>query len=269
MKSKSKKLIELPVYEISLKFNNNLFQAYLFEIFEKLNINLSPKSIIHESIEINNLVTVNFKGRRSIIIFFDKLSTVSFNHQTFFEDIEKYINMTSNSEITIIFYEINEEIFPQKNELIFFLTTEVGIKIFDCGTSNELLEFIQNYTDSIISKEEKSKITFFESKPVSTTNLCDIEGITDESTLIWIKHLMCIPGISENKAINISKIYPNFLSLMEHYNKPGYNDREKENFLKDIEVANKSKNKVTKLGAALSSKIYKVFNSCDSNIIIN
>jgi hypothetical protein len=270
MKSKSKKKdIELPVYRISLNFTNNLLQTYTFEIFEKMNIALNAEEIKCDEFKLINTIHIQYKGEIFLLFLFDRSMSDSVASGYLFDIIHKLLKITKNINITLIFHEINEEILADRNDLIFFINTELGVKIFECNSSNEFIEFLQNYSDSILTKEEKSKLTFFESKPVNTTNLCELEGITDETTLTWIRHLMCIPGISETKAIAVAKVYPNYTSLIDQYNKSGYNEREKESFLKDIEVDNKNKNKTTKLGVALSTKIYKVFNSTDPNIIIN
>jgi hypothetical protein len=48
-----------------------------------------------------------------------------------------------------------------------------------------------------------------------------------------------------------------------------YSESEKENLLKNIEVINKTKNKVTKIGPSLSIKIYNFFKASDPNLIVN
>jgi hypothetical protein len=270
MKSKSKKKeVELPVYQISLNFTNNLLQTYIFEIFEKMTIPLNAQAIKIEDFELVNTIHVEHKGEVFLLFLFDRSMVESVDVAYLFKSIEYMLKITKNVNITIIFHEINEEILADRNDMIFFINTELGIKIFECNSNNEFIDYLHHFSDSIITKEEKSKITFFESKPTNTTNLCELEGITDETTLTWIRQLMCIPGISETKAIAVAKVYPNYVSLIEQYNKSGYNEKERESFLKDIEVDNKAKNKTSKLGVALSTKIYKVFNSTDSNIIIN
>jgi hypothetical protein len=267
MKSK-KKDIEIPSYDISLSFTNNLFQTYLFEIFDKLNITLNPTKIVQDDMELFNLIRVTYKGEISLLMFFDKSLPNYVNNNSLFFIIEK-LQAISRKDITLLFYEINDDAFNDKQELIYFLNTEARVKVYDCTTSNDLIEFLHNYIEAVVSKEEKSKLTFFDSKPVAITSLCEMEGITDTQSLTWIKHLMCIPGVSENKAIAIAKEYPNFTSLVNVYVSCGYNEKEKECILKDIEVPNREKDKTTRLGIALSTKIFKVFNSTDPNIIIN
>jgi hypothetical protein len=267
MKSKKKDLDQI-TFEISLSFTNNIFQTHIFEIFDKLGLNLNPNKLVQDDVEFFNLIKITHNANIFLLMFLDKNLQNLVNNDSLFLIIEKLQKIT-RTEITFLFYEINEDSYPEKNELIFFLNTEARVKVFDCTNGNDLIDFISNYIDSITSKEEKSKLTFFDNKPVYLTALCELEGITDQQSLTFIKHLMCIPGVSENKAIAIVKIYPSFVSLMNTYMSYGYSDKEKEGILKDIEIPNKEKNKTSRLGQALSSKIYRVFNSGDPNIVIS
>lgn len=267
-KSKRKE-IEAPIYEISLNFTNNLFQTYLFELFEKLKIDIQPSQLIYEEITFSNLIKITYKSEIFLLTFFDKNITELLKNNNLFQIIEKYLKLTQPNNITLFFYGLNEGNFKEKNELVFFLNTEIKVNIIDCNTTNELIDYMQNYIESIIKKEEKSKITFFDSKPVACTSLCEMENITEADSLTWVKHLMCIPGISEIKAISIVKQYPTFNSLMAIYDSHEYTENEKENILRDVEIENKTKNTKKRLGNALSAKIYKMFYSNDPNIIIN
>ena len=122
---------------------------------------------------------------------------------------------------------------------------------------------------AVVTKKEKSQITFFESKAVSHSNLCGMEGIEDPKTITWIENLMCIPGISETKAIAIAKVFGSFSSLMEVYTSDQFSEKEKQNYLVDTEIHNKQKNTVKKLGPAISQKVYKFYSSVDPSVIIS
>jgi len=273
-KKRTVKSAEDPLYEISLKFNNNLFQAYLFEIFENMNIGLSPIEMKIEEFEFSDVLKVSYKNELYFINFFDKskMSNLEFNIKETLFLIEKALKFTKSKNVVLIFFQ-NSHNFEfektSKDDLIFFLQVELKIKVVEFSTNNDLIEFLSNLSESISTKEEKSKITFFETKPVTCTNLCDISNITNEDSKMFIKHLMCIPGISEKKAISIVKNYPTIKSLMEIYDSSEYNEKEKENFLADSQIEDKSKNNTKKLGFALSAKIYKYFYSMDPMTIIN
>ncbi len=42
-----------------------------------------------------------------------------------------------------------------------------------------------------------------------------MSGLKDPLSITYISFLMCIPGVSENKAIGVAKQYPTFKHLME------------------------------------------------------
>ena len=42
-----------------------------------------------------------------------------------------------------------------------------------------------------------------------------LSGFKDPLSITYISFLMCIPGVSENKAIGLAKVYPTLKSLME------------------------------------------------------
>jgi hypothetical protein len=273
-KKSKKKIHEIAHYEISLNFSNNLFQAYLFEIFENMNIILSPVEMESEGVEFTDVIKIKFNNEIYFVNFFDKSKTNNLEIQMnkLFLMIDKMLFQTNSKNILLIFFQIPQNFEfekTSKDDLIFFFLTDLKVKVVEFSTNNDLVEFLSNFTDSITSKEEKSKITFFDAKPVTSTNLCDLENILDEDSKMFIKHLMCIPGISEKKAIAIVKSYPTLKNLMKIYSSCEYNLKEKENFLADIEIADKSKNSSKKLGNALSQKIYKFFYSSDPETIIN
>ena len=74
-----------------------------------------------------------------------------------------------------------------------------------------------------------------------------------------------ISGISEEKAIAIMKKYPSLKSLMQGYESLG-SVEQKELMLVDLSVIyNFDENKAKRLGKAISTKIYRVFNDIDAN----
>ena len=107
---------------------------------------------------------------------------------------------------------------------------------------------------------EAAAKTFFDTKPVQITSLTENENI---SNVTFIKHLMCLPGISERIAIAIVKEYPKLDLLYNMYLSDEYDEKEKESLLENIQIGNK------RLGPALSAKIYKFFTADKPDIKIN
>ena len=85
-------------------------------------------------------------------------------------------------------------------------------------------------------------------------------SMDDLYTSAWIDMLMCIPGVSETKAVCIIKNYPTIQSLIEVLE----TTKDKESLLTDIECfKNGDVLKKRKLGKVLSGKIAKIFTSFD------
>ena len=142
-----------------------------------------------------------------------------------------------------------------KSSFINFLTTKLDIKVVDISNSDELVDYIYNFNNSILTKDNKSKITFFDTKPVQITSLTQNENIKN---LTFVKHLMCLPGISERIAIAIVKQYPRLDMLYDIYLSDEYDESEKENLLENIQVVG-SNGSTKRVGPAMSNKIYKFF----------
>ena len=186
----------------------------------------------------------------------------------FFQMQEKLKKAKNNNKITQSQNQNSDLTYDDFEELLFFLNTQSGLKTICPETNNELFEFIQGFLKAVVTKKEKSQITFFESKSVSHTNLCSMEGIIDSNTITWVENLMCIPGISENKAISIAKVFKSFPELMEVYNSNEFSEKEKLGYLKDVEVNNRQKGTVKKIGPAISQKVYKYYMAEDASSIV-
>ena len=268
--SKSQKYTIKPKFSITMDFSNNLLQTFIIDLFEKGNIELEKEFLNLEDLPYHsNIIRANFKN----IIYFliiqcknDFIKNVQ-NNQILLETLDHLTKITDSHNITVLLYQVNFDSNEknEKGEFKYFVQTEMNIKCLDIANSNELTDYLYNYIESLINKDSKSKLTFFESKPVQLTNLCDIEGIKNKD---FIKNLMCINGISEIKAISIVKQYPTLNSLYEIYLSEQYTEKEKKSLLENIEIENKAKGTIKKIGKALSEKIYKYYMNEDPNLII-
>jgi hypothetical protein len=272
--SKSKKkIIESPKCEMSLNFSNNILQTFLIEVFTKMNLDLVPNVLETDGFNFFNLIKIVHEETIHFIqILEGKLLIELLENGALFHNFE-YLKKLQQNSLTIIFHEVNQDLTYRnksliKNDLQIFINYHLKFKVFDSSSTSEFLDFFQNYLEKVAHKEEKSKLTFFDAKP-ATSNLCVIEKITDERTLTWVKQLMCIPGISEIKAIAIAKQYPTIKSLMEIYLSEEYNSNEKEQFLAEVMIENKTKSTKKRLGVALSTKIYRFFNADNPDFIIH
>ena len=244
-------------YLFKLKFKNGVPKP-IIEIEEKNGIfiqNLSSE-IIPKFPYNKNTLKISYKSEIYFIVFQNKQDFIEnvITSSLLFEYLYELTKITDENNIILLLYMVNfsdmKESNKTKSNFIYFISNKLNIKFIDISNSDELVDYIYNFNNSILTKESKSKITFFDTKPVQITSLTQNENI---SNIIFVKHLMCLPGISERIAIAIVKEYPRLDLLYNIYLSDEYDEKEKENLLENIQVGNK------RLGPALSNKIYKFF----------
>ena len=264
---------KIPIYEMTLEFSNNLFQTFLLEIEERNNISIKTfSSKIIENFPYNkNTLKVSYKSQIYFIIFQNKQDFIdnAQNSTLLFEYIYELTKITEPTNIILLLYMVNFNDMKQSNKckssFIYFLSTKLDIKVVDISNSDELVDYIYNFNNSILTKDNKSKITFFDTKPVQITSLTQNENIKN---LTFVKHLMCLPGISERIAIAIVKQYPRLDMLYDIYLSDEYDESEKENLLENIQVVG-SDGSTKRVGPAMSNKIYKFFMADNPDSKIN
>lgn len=133
----------------------------------------------------------------------------------------------------------------------------------------ETVGFLKGMTACHIKNRNKRVYGVYDTqvKKAQSTHLSEACGALSDERKMWIEMLMIIPGVSEEKALSIERQYKNLKSLMELYESCA-NDTARENILADLLVHSKAQDKLTKLGKALSKKIYQVFWSNDFNASI-
>lgn len=273
MPSINNTLFKVPIYEMTLEFSNNLFQTFLLEIEEKNNISIKTLSskILPNFPYNKNTLRVTYQSEIFFIIFQNKqdfIENVQIN-TLLFEYLYELTKITDATNIILLLYMVNFNDMKQSNKykssFMFFLSTKLNIKIVDISNSDELVDYIYNFNNSILTKDNKSKITFFDTKPVQTTSLTQNENIKN---LTFVKHLMCLPGISERIAIAIVKKYPRLDMLYDFYLSDEYDEKEKENLLENIQIVG-GNGGAKRLGPAMSNKIYKFFMADNPEAKIN
>ena len=80
---------------------------------------------------------------------------------------------------------------------------------------------------------------------------------------------MCIPGVSENKAIAIAKAFPTYNSLMTVFDRPHLPEKDKVGRLADVEIKGIGGDKAKKIGQAIAKKIYQQMMAVDPSVVIN
>lgn len=265
--------LNIPIYEMTLEFTNNLFQTFLLEMEEKNGIQIKTLTTrVTENYGYNkNTVKITYNNKIYYLIFQNKNDFIDNVQKSsiLFEYIYELTKLTEAINIILIFYMVNFDDMKESNNLkssfVYFLNTKLNIKIVDLSNSEELVDYIYNFNNSILTKENKSKITFFDTKPVQLTSLTENEGINN---LVFVKHLMCLPGLSEKIAIAIVKEYPRLEMLYDIYLSDEYDEEDKKSLLENIQiVGNNGKSK--RIGPAISHKIYKFFTSIEPDSRIN
>lgn len=129
----------------------------------------------------------------------------------------------------------------------------------------ESLEFFKEMTLAHLRCHKKRVYGIHDAQLKRAFTKTDYSGIVDEDGKIFIEMLMIIPGISEDKARSIQLAYKNIKGLMDKYEECS-NDIARENILGDIPIKLSADNsRVSKLGKALSKKVFLTFWSTDYN----
>ena len=75
--------------------------------------------------------------------------------------------------------------------------------------------------------------------------------------MTYISFLMCIPGVSENKAIAVAKAFPTYNSLMCVFDDPRSTEKDKVGRLAEVEIKGIGGDKAKKIGQAIAKKIFQ------------
>lgn len=279
--------------------------------------------IISKSDEIKNFNTSlnsvqNYNIQESLPIYL--LICEEFNVKNMFNIINNLIDLCNN--IIIIFKSVKKDLYlysktfntlidsSNKNnsqkihnildEFVFFIENKYNtkIKFYFVETNDQLTNFVINLCNNLPEKAEKTRVLFYDIKNTIKLTTYFKQEFKDKNTSVWIKQLMCIPGISEYKAHAIALKY-SFKDLMNIYNNLNYKEKEKVNLLKDIEFVTKKNNfnysqqqlneeinnynnnisdecsnyegskanKASKIGKSISNKVYKYFTGNGDDII--
>lgn len=129
----------------------------------------------------------------------------------------------------------------------------------------ESLEFLKEMAMTHIRCHRKRVYGIHDTQLKRTFPKNDYSGLVNKDGKNLIELLMVIPGISEDKARSIQLAVKNIKGLMDNYEKCA-NDQARENILADIPIKISSDTtRVSKLGKALSKKVFLTFWSTDYN----
>jgi hypothetical protein len=149
------------------------------------------------------------------------------------------------------------------------LTLEYEFDYLEVYTPIEVVDFLKEMHLSILDKPYRKELSMYSRKGFRPGHKAKLQGFTDDLTLTYISWLMCVPSISETKAIAIAKAYPTYKCLMDMLTDPKTDEKQRKAKLQEIELAGIGGEKAKKLGKALAEKIYFYFMSADPAVVIS
>ena len=149
------------------------------------------------------------------------------------------------------------------------LTLEFEFDYLEVYTPMEVVEFLKEMHLSIMDKPYRKELSMYSRKGFKPGHKAKLQGFNDELSLTYISWLMCVPAISETKAIAIAKVYPTYKQLMDMLTDPTIDEKKRKLKLQEIEMAAVGGEKSKKVGKALAEKLYFYFMSADPNVIIS
>ena len=128
------------------------------------------------------------------------------------------------------------------------LTLEYEFDYLEVYTPMEVIEFLKEMHSSILDKPYRKELSMYSRKGFRPGKKAQIQGFTDTLSLTYISFLMCIPGVSENKAIAIAKNFPTYNSLMTVFDDPTSTEKDKVGRLAEVEIKGIGGDKAKKIG---------------------
>ena len=94
------------------------------------------------------------------------------------------------------------------------MTLEFEFDYLEVYTPLEVVEFLKEMHLSILDKPHRKELSMYSRKGFRPSNKARVAGLTKDTELNYVSMLMCIPTLSENKAIAIVRQFPTFNQLM-------------------------------------------------------
>lgn len=151
------------------------------------------------------------------------------------------------------------------------LTITYEFDFIELYTPVEIIEFLKEMHLSIKDKPHRKELSMYSRKGFKPgKKALMLGGFQDNMSITYISWLMCIPGLSENKAIAIAKIYPTIADLMDTMRNPKVPEKQKKQSLMEIEVMSSNiGEKPKKIGKVLADRVYYYFMAIDPKTVIN
>ena len=166
------------------------------------------------------------KSDFKVIIIFDSISDSLYANEGAYGNGQK-----SENEVV---YRVSKS---EYDKFLIDLTLVYEFDYIELYTPLEILEFLREMHFSIVDKPNRKELSMYSRRGVKPgKKALAIGGFSDNLSITYITWLMCIPGLSENKAIGIAKAYPTIAELMKFLRSPKLTEQEKKLKLQEIEV---------------------------------
>ena len=151
------------------------------------------------------------------------------------------------------------------------LTITYEFDYIELYTPVEIIDFLKEMHLSIKDKPHRKELSMYSRKGFKPgKKALMLGGFSDNLSITYISWLMCIPGLSENKAIAIAKVFPTICNLMDSLRNPKLTEKQRKATIQDIEVQSTHiGDKGKKIGKVLAERVFFYFMSIDPRIIIN
>ena len=133
----------------------------------------------------------------------------------------------------------------------------------------EVVEFLKEMHFSIVDKPFRKELSMYSRKGFRPGRKATLQGMTKPQQLVYISFLMCVPSVSENKAIAIAKVYPTLDSLMRLLTNEQLSEKQRKQTIADVEIKGIAGEKAKKVGKAIAEKIYTHFMAVDPSIMMS
>ena len=106
------------------------------------------------------------------------------------------------------------------------LTITYEFDFIELYTPVEIIDFLKEMHNSIKDKPHRKELSMYSRKGFKPgKKALMLGGFDDYMSICYISWLMCIPGLSENKAIAIAKVFPTIADLMDSLRNPKVSEK--------------------------------------------
>mmetsp|Transcript_16173 Transcript_16173/g.27367 ORF Transcript_16173/g.27367 Transcript_16173/m.27367 type:complete len:173 (-) Transcript_16173:108-626(-) len=157
-------------------------------------------------------------------------------------------------KVIVLFNSVSDSLFNNENPLqggegavsrgeferfLIELTLSFEFDFLELYSPIEIIEFLREVHLSIKDKPHRKELSMYSRKGFKPSKKAMfVGGFTDSLSVLYVSWLMCVPGVSENKAISLAKVFPTLRELMNHLEDKGLSEKERKEKIQEVEVVN-------------------------------